>query len=163
MAWRQMACTAGTFHMITWPRVELCVGPREVRASGLTYTRPRRRRVQWGSAASRPNYKQNATACRRRPEIDIYSAGHRYRMVTAFTSSEQNYSFAQIRRHVELNSKSTGFIPKRSLLLRIHPVKDPCSAFAEGSQNFATYFGLSEKTLQCQIQAIPFQGKCQFA
>lgn len=76
------------------------VGPR---GSGLTYMRPRRRRVQWGSVANRPNYEQNAAACRRRPEIDIYSAGHRYRVLTAFTGSERNYSFAQIRRRAKWN------------------------------------------------------------
>lgn len=127
--------------------------------SGLTYTRPRRRRVRWGSVANRPNYEQNAAACRWRPEIDIYSAGHRYRVLAAFTGSERNYSFAQIRRRAKWNLT----LDPMGLHLGYPSCKGSMQSNCNGESKLCKYFELTEKTLQCQFQAIPSQRKSNFA
>lgn len=114
--------------------------------------------MQWGSVANTPNYEQNAAAGRRRPEIDIYSAGHRYRVLTAFTGSERNYSFAQIRRRAKWNLTLDPMG-----LLGYASCKGSMQRNCKGESKLCRYLELTEKTLQCQFQDIPSQGKNNFA
>lgn len=154
--WRGYKCySAEIFLVITQPRVELWG-----RAGGW---RERLNLHETSTAACAMGVRREQTQLRAEcgsvQEIDIYSAGHRYRVLTAFTGSEQNYSFAQIRRCAkwDLTLDPTG------LHLGYPSCKGSMQRNCKGESKLCRYFELTEKTLQCQFQAIPSQGKRNFA
>lgn len=81
-------------------------GPREVSVSGLTY------------AISTVTVCRNAAACRRRADIDICSAGRRYRHRPHGFRAKLHFWPNMEACRVELNTTSVRYIQRASILER---------------------------------------------